>query len=71
MEKQLNKLFPIIKIIKEKGLEKNEILLIARNDFADYMTVMVELYWGDENLSKRLKTKEEFDLLAEYFSDAK
>ena len=55
----------VLRIIKEKGLEQNEILLIKENDFADYMAVMTQLYWGDETLSKKLKTQAEFDLLKE------
>ena len=62
-----NKQDKILRIIKEKGLERNEILLIKENNFADYMEVMTQLYWGDETLPKKLKTKAEFNLLKEWF----
>ena len=63
------KIISAIDIVKEKGLSTNELWFI-KNDksFEEYTETLKELYWGDEDLDKRLKTEEEYTLLKEIFS---
>ena len=68
--KIIGKQLKAIEIISKKGLNTNELFMIKKNmSWVDYVDLFCELYYGDEDMTKNLKTKREWAILKGAFYD--